>query len=80
MARATPEMVLPLQISAPHPAGKRLALYASFSVQQVHIHVGTSVESCFVLEPSGSIAETLPLGHRGLNESTVKESVLKFPE
>ncbi|GBM56131.1 hypothetical protein AVEN_168446-1 [Araneus ventricosus] len=57
MTRTTTDLAPPLQTFASHP---RLT-YVRFNVHQANKHNGSSVVSN--LWPSGSEAETLPLGH-----------------
>ncbi|GBL91248.1 hypothetical protein AVEN_195134-1 [Araneus ventricosus] len=75
MTRTTPGLAPPFSKLPRHTNWKTFGHYVSFSVQQAPYTADLQWNRISNLEPFGSKAETLPLGHRGLNLSVKKDPV-----
>ncbi|GBL57894.1 hypothetical protein AVEN_58034-1, partial [Araneus ventricosus] len=66
MARTAPEQAHPRQIFAPHQRDDVLPLMYDLTYNRRNNTTYLQWNRVSNLEPSGTKAETLPLGHRGL--------------
>ncbi|GBM47242.1 hypothetical protein AVEN_133537-1 [Araneus ventricosus] len=71
LMRMTPELAPPLQTSAPHQREDVWPPYVGFNVQQAPYTTALQWNRVWNLDPSGTEADTLPLGHRGLKSSQI---------